>query len=216
MAAFRGASYVGAAGVDAVAAGILDVVGKAAGRTVVYGYLPDVDKAGHIWGLDSPQWRLAVAGADRLVTRLVEALPTGAALVVTADHGQLDIPADRRFDVATDPRLRGGVRVVAGEPRVRYLHTVDGARDDVIATWREVLGGAAWVVSRDEAVAEGWFGPMSEAHVQRVGDVVAACHQDYVVLASTVEPAQVAKNIAFHGSATAAEMMIPLLTVRRL
>jgi hypothetical protein len=216
MAAFRGASYVGAAGVDAVAAGILDVVGKAAGRTVVYGYLADVDKAGHIWGLDSPQWRLAVAGADRLVTRLVEALPTGAALVVTADHGQLDIPADRRFDVATDPRLRGGVRVVAGEPRVRYLHTVDGARDDVIATWREVLGGAAWVVSRDEAVAEGWFGPMSEAHVQRVGDVVAACHQDYVVLASTVEPAQVAKNIAFHGSATAAEMMIPLLTVRRL
>ena len=65
-------------------------------------------------------------------------------------------------------------------------------------------------------MAEGWFGPMSEAHVQRVGDVVAACDQNYVVLASTVEPAQVAKNIAFHGSATAAEMMIPLLTVRRL
>jgi hypothetical protein len=214
-AAFRGTRYLGAAGLDALADGILQLVKRANARTVIYGYLPDVDHAGHRWGLDSPQWRVAVAGADRLITRLVEALPEDAALVVTADHGQLDIPAGKRRDVDADPRLRAGIRVLAGEPRVRYLHTVDGARDDVIAAWRAVLGGAAWVVTREEAVAEGWFGPISDAHLQRIGDVVAVCQEDYALLASTVEPAQVARNIAFHGSATAAEMMIPLLIVRR-
>lgn len=213
-AAFRGATYVGAAGVDALAEAILGRVSRA-GRAVVYGYLADVDRAGHLHGLDSPQWRVAVAAADRLVTRLVDALPPDVALVVTADHGQLDIPAGRRFDIHTDARLGAGVRLVAGEPRVRYLHTVDGALDDVLATWRGVLGDAAWVVSRDEAVADGWFGPVAEAHLRRVGDVVAACREDYVVLASAVEPAQVGRNVAFHGSATAAEMMIPLLTYRR-
>ena len=104
---------------------------------------------------------------------------------------------------------------MAGEPRVRYLHTVDGAADDVIAAWRAVLGPAAWVVSRDQAVAEGWFGPVAEAHLARVGDVVVACHDDYVVLAPSIEPAQVSLNVAFHGSATATEMTIPLLTYRR-
>src|SRR4029079_11064279 len=111
-------------------------------------------------------------------------------------------------------RLRAGIRVIAGEARVRYLHTVDGANEDVLATWRGVLGDAAWGVSRDEAVADGWFGPVPEAHLQRVGDVVAACHGDYVVIPSQTDPPRGPK-VAFHGSATEAEMMIPLLIARR-
>jgi hypothetical protein len=78
-----------------------------------------------------------------------------------------------------------------------------------------VLGDAAWVVRREQAVAEGWFGPVPEEHLQRIGDVVAACHDDYVVLATETEPARIARMIAFHGSATEAEMRIPLLVVRR-
>ena len=214
VAAFRGAEYVGGTGPDGVADGVLNLVARATGPTIVFGYLADVDKAGHIWGLDSPQWRMAVAGADRLVTRLVEALPADAALVVTADHGQIDVPVDGRFDLADHPSLRAGVRVVAGEPRVRYLHTLDGARDDVLATWRGVLGETAWVVSREEAAADGWFGPIPEAHLRRVGDVVVVCHENHLVLASGIDPDQVAKNIAFHGSATAPEMTVPLLIVR--
>jgi len=104
---------------------------------------------------------------------------------------------------------------VAGEPRVRYLHTDPGARDDVVATWRALLGEAAWVTTRDEAVAAGWFGPVPEAHLQRVGDVVVACRDTHVVLATKTDRAIVAGLVAYHGSATAAEMMIPLLLVRR-
>jgi hypothetical protein len=147
------------------------------------------------------------------VTVLAERLPPHAVLLVTADHGQVNIPAEHRFDLDTDPRLRAGIRIVAGESRVRYLHTVDGARDDVIAAWRGVLGDAAWVASRDEAVAEGWFGPIPEAHLRRVGDVVVACHCDYLVLATKTDPPVVAKLVGAHGSATEAEMMIPLLAV---
>jgi hypothetical protein len=152
---------------------------------------------------------------DRLLTLVVEGLPPRCALVVTADHGQLDVPAELRFDLDADPRLRAGVRVVAGEPRVRYLHTFAGATGDVIAAWRGVLGDAAWVVARDEAVAQGWFGPVPAAHLQRIGDVVVACHDRYAVLATKSEPATVSKLVAYHGSATAVEMVIPLIVVTR-
>jgi hypothetical protein len=98
---------------------------------------------------------------------------------------------------------------------MRMVYTEPGAADDVLAAWRAVLGDAAWVVPRDEAVAAGWFGPVNDAHLPRIGDVVAACHADYAVLATRSESKRVAELIAFHGSATAAEMLIPLLIVRR-
>jgi hypothetical protein len=208
----RSAGYRGAADVDALATGMLTALVEAGG--LVYGYHPDLDKTGHVSGLTSPAWAAAARDVDRLVARLVDGLPADAALVVTADHGQLDVPDDLRFDVDTDSRLRAGIEVLAGEPRVRYLHTVAGARDDVLAAWRAVLGDAAWVGTREEAVAAGWFGPVPGEHLARIGDVVVICADRYVVVASRTEPAFVAKMVAFHGAYTPAEMEIPLLVVR--
>ena len=212
-AAFRGGTHVNASTLGSLREGIIEELAK--GRGLVYGYHPDIDSEGHIFGVGSPEWIDAVSDVDRMLTRLVDKLPRNTALVITADHGQINVPWQRRFDLDVDLRLREGVRVVAGESRVRYLHTLAGAQDDVIATWRGVLGDAAWVVSRDEAIAEGWFGPVAEEHLQRIGDVVAACHEDYVVLATSTDPPAVARMIAFHGSATEAEMRIPLIVVRR-
>ena len=127
---------------------------------LVYGYTADLDTAAHVFGIGSPQWHEAAAGVDALLTRLVEALPANAALLVTADHGGLNVPADARVDLDPDPRLGDGVRVVAGEPRVRYLHTEPGAAADVQAAWTEVTAGWAQVYSREQAVATGMFGPV--------------------------------------------------------
>ena len=214
IAAYRGGEYQSAPDVDGLAERMLAELSGADGRSLVYGYHPDLDRIGHRFGVGSPQWRDAITDVDRLLTRLVDGLPADAALVITADHGQVDVPADHRFDLDADPRLRAGLRVVAGEPRVRYLHVRPGAEADVLATWRAVLGHAAWIVPRAEAVAAGWFGPVPEEHLQRIGDVVVACHDRYAVLATRTEPAIVAQLVAYHGSATPVEMMIPLLVVR--
>lgn len=213
--AWRGATYRPAEDVDSLAAGMLAALSGGEPPVLVYGYHPDLDLFGHLSGVDSSAWRAAAAEVDRLLTRLVDGLPADAALLVTADHGQLDVPADRRFDIAADPRLAAGVRVVAGEPRVRYLHTEPGAQQDVLAAWRAVLGEAAWVGSREEAVAAGWFGPwVPAAHLPRLGDVVAVCRDRYAVLSTGTEPPKVAELVAFHGSWTAVEMLVPLLVVR--
>lgn len=214
VAANRGGSYRGAGDVDALATEMLAALHSAPGPALVYGYHPDLDKAGHRHGVDSAAWRLAAADVDRLLDRLVAGLPPDGALLVTADHGQLDIPTDRRFDVATDERLAAGLRLVGGEPRVRYLYPLPGARDDVLAAWRGVLGPAAQVLETDEAVAAGWFGPLAAAHRPRLGDVVVACQQDVAVLAGGREPASLARLVAFHGSFTAVEMAVPLLVAR--
>jgi hypothetical protein len=186
-----------------------------AGTQLVYGYHPALDTALHLHGLDSDEWRAAAVDVARIITQIVERLPPDAVLLVTADHGGLDVPPDRRFDLDTDPRLRAGVRVVAGEPRARYLHTEPGATDDLLAAWRAVLGDSTLVMSREEAVATGWFGPVRPEHLPRIGDVVTVSRDDTVVLATAHEPAMVAKLVGFHGAATPAETAIPLIVLRR-
>lgn len=213
-AANRGSSFVGATDPDSLAVGMLAALRGSPAPALISGYHPDVDKAGHVFGVASPEWQDVVTQVDRLVARLVDGLPADAALLVTADHGQLDVPAAGRFDIGADPRLSAGVRLVAGEPRVRYLHTTPGATDDVLAAWRAALGDAAWVGARAEAVAAGWFGPVPEANLERIGDVVVICRDRHVVLATDREPAFIASMVGFHGSSTAVEMTVPLLVAR--
>ncbi|HEY6792787.1 MAG TPA: hypothetical protein VI365_36295, partial [Trebonia sp.] len=85
-----------------------------------------------------------------------------------------------------------------------------GAAADVLAAWQEVLGDRAWVASRDEAIKDGWFGPVDEAMRDRIGDVVAAAAGTWALVATASEPAEPAM-IGMHGSLTPAEQLVPLL-----
>jgi hypothetical protein len=212
VSAYRGAAYVGASGVDELADRMLATLRADGG--LVCGYHPSVDSAAHVHGIDSPQWLRAVGRVNRLLAHLIDGLPDDAALLVTADHGGFDVPQDERTDLDADPRLQDGVRVVAGEPRVRYLHTRPGAADDVIATWRSLLGPVADVVSRDDAIAAGWFGPVPDAHRARIGDVVVVCRDRHVVLATKREKATVSALVAYHGGMSREELAIPLIVLR--
>jgi hypothetical protein len=186
----------------------------AAAPGLVYGYIGALDTAAHVSGIGSPRWQTAAARVDALLRRLVAELPPDAALLVTADHGGLNVPEDTRVDIDADPRLSAGVKVVAGEPRVRYLHTEPGAAGDVLATWSEILAGRAEVCARDEAVAAGVFGPVHPDHLARIGDVVVTCTAETAVLATGHEPPESALLVGFHGAATPAETAIPLIVFR--
>lgn len=208
-AAYRGAQFRPTQPTDDYTAELVAELAAAPG--LVYGYTAELDTAAHLFGIGSPQWHEAAARVDALLTRLVEALSPGSALLVTADHGGLNVPPDARVDLDTEPGLAEGVRVVAGEARVRYLHTEPGAAADVQAAWTESLHGRARVYSREQAVATGMFGPVDPAHLARIGDVVVVCTGDTAVLATAHEPPEMARLIGFHGGPTPAEMAIPLI-----
>lgn len=211
-AAYRSARFVGLADGADVAETMLATLRS--GARLVFGYTARVDTAAHEHGIASPQWADAARATGQLIERLVAGLPDDAALLVTADHGGIDVGSNSRLDIAADPRLSAGLRVVAGEPRFRHLHVVPGASEDVHAAWTEVLADNGAVYLRDDAVSAGLFGPVAPQHLDRIGDVVVVCANDTVVLATGHEPPEVARLVGFHGAATDPETAIPLLCFR--
>jgi len=211
-AAYRGATFRSAIGPGDLVAGLHQAL-EAGPRALAYGYVSELDTTGHVRGVDSPAWRHQLAQVDRMVEQVVAGLPGDAALLVTADHGMLDVPADTRLDTEADPRLTDGVRLLTGEPRARYVHTEPGAADDVLAAWTEVLGDRAWVAGREEAVRSGVFGPLAPGLAERIGDVVVFARGSWAFVAPSSEPGP-ARLAAFHGSLTRPELAIPLLVAR--
>lgn len=186
-------------------------------RSLVYTYYAELDGQGHRYGVDSPAWREQLRRVDALAQRLAEQLPPRAALYVTADHGMVDVPSTEaaRFDFDEDWELRAGVAQLGGEGRARHVYALPGAAGDVHAVWREVLDADAWVLTRQEAIDHGWFGPAGvEPRVrERIGDVVVAMSGHAAVVATHAEPHESAL-VGMHGSVTPAEQLVPLLEVR--
>lgn len=213
IAATRGASYLDAESSDdrvATAAAALSRVD----RGFAYVYWGDVDLSGHVYGVDSPEWRDALRHVDTMVQRLVEKLPAGTMLWVTADHGMVDVLPENKIDVEVTPELTDGVLLLGGEPRFRHVYAQGGAAARVLRQWQQALAGRAWVVSREQAVADGWFGPGVNAPLlPRIGDVLAVPYDRSAIVAARAEP-QATALVGYHGSLTRAELEVPLLEVR--
>jgi len=180
-----------------------------AGERFVYAYYEGVDKTAHERGFGD-FYDAELRAADRLVGDLLDVLPPGAALLVTADHGQVDVGP--RI-VTPKPSVLGLTRSQSGEGRFRWLHARPGAADDLLAAADEAHGDVAWVVSREEVIEAGWFGPVVSPPVAaRLGDVALVARDPI----SFDDPADTGpfQLVCRHGSLTSAEMLVPLLATR--
>ncbi|AOP53196.1 MAG: alkaline phosphatase family protein [Brevibacterium aurantiacum] len=186
---------------------------KAPGRRLVYLYWGNLDKTGHVHGSNSSQWTEELEHVDLALSQLANGLPADSTMVVTADHGMVDIDHTLRLDLADAPALRSGVRHVGGEPRAVHLYAEDGAEADVYSAWTETVGERALILSRDEAIRRGYFGPVDPRFRQRIGDFMIICRDEFAIVDSDNESASAIALIGHHGSTTERELQIPLLVV---
>jgi hypothetical protein len=210
IATMRGADFRSADSMGALAAEAASAIWEN-GRAFVTVYHGDLDNTGHVFGAGSDAWYNQLAHVDKLAEQLASALPSGSFMYVTADHGMVDIGPDDKFDVDATPELRYGLALLGGEPRARHVYARRGGAADLLAAWREVLGDRAWVLSRDDAIKEGWFGPVDPAMANRIGDVVAAPAGSMAIVATKSEPRESAL-FGMHGSLTSSEQLVPALT----
>ncbi|WP_210481989.1 alkaline phosphatase family protein [Naasia sp. SYSU D00948] len=213
-ATLRGAEYVVGDSIEDRFEAALEAVRSAPG-TLVYLYIPELDQAAHADGWQSDEWTAALEEADSSLTAALPALGRGDRLLVTADHGILDVPGHRHVLIDEHHELIDGVRHVAGEPRMLHLYLepelAGGDRTALLERWRAAEGTRAWVRSRAEAVAEGWFGAVDAEVEPRIGDILVAARGSVAYYDTRTATVGSRAMIGQHGSWTPEETRVPLL-----
>jgi hypothetical protein len=211
QAVLRGATYVPAETMAArytAARGILDAEPSA----LIYLYVPELDINAHAHGWESDRWLASLEELDAETARFAGGLRRDEGMLLTADHGVVDVPAAKQVLFDTVPELVAGVRHIGGDPRCLQLYTEEGVdADAVAAAWREAEGERAWVFTRSEAIAQGLFGAVRAETPARIGDVLVAARK-LIAYYDSREPNQSARNmVGQHGSLTDEELRVPVI-----
>lgn len=206
-AVLRGADYRAGESIDA-RFGQVRRIHAGHDRSLSYVYAPELDVAAHATGLASAAWSAALEDVDAAVGAFVTTLGGDAGLLVTGDHGGLDIPSDAHIIV--DPGLLDGVRHVSGEPRCLALHLEPGAALDAVRErWQRAEGQRAWIATREEVVAAGFFGTVDPDVLPRIGELIVAARKR---VAYYLDPDDRGRGmVGQHGSLSADEVTVPLL-----
>lgn len=180
-----------------------------AGERLVYAYYDGLDRIGHEYG-HRGHYDAELAYIDAMVAQLIESLPAGTALVVTADHGQVETGDNM---IAFDPEVVELTSSMSGEARFRWLHCRREVAGELESAVRRHHGDDAWVLSVDRVIDEGWLGRhVTSAARDRLGEVAVVAKG----VVGFLDPSDGGHQlIARHGSLTADEMLVPLLTTVR-
>lgn len=177
-----------------------------AGERFVYAYYAGIDKIAHERGFGD-YYDAELRAADRIVAEMLSGLPRGAVLLVTADHGQVEVGERIVYPSAA---LLSLVSNQSGEGRFRWLHAHRGAANELLNAAMGEFAPTGWVRTREQVIAENWFGPsISTPVASRLGDVAIVAFDDV----SYDDPADTGPFAlqCRHGSLTSAEVYVPLL-----
>lgn len=183
---------------------------------LVYLYVPELDQAAHAYGWQSDRWLTHIETLDAELADFERRMPRGTGLLVTADHGVIDVPEHRHVFIDAQPELLDGVRHVGGEPRCLSLYfepeLPEAGRSVVVDRWRAAEGQRSWVLSRQEAIDAGLYGSIVDDAVRsRIGDIVVAARAGIAYYDRREVNRQAEAMIGQHGSLSDEETRVPLI-----
>lgn len=210
----RGAKQHPARTLDDRVSAVQNIVTEPGSQLVVL-YISELDECAHSKGVMSSDWAMLLESVDSALKTLVASLPDDVGVLITADHGVLDIPAHKHLLYGEDPRLVDGVANIGGEPRCLQIYFDPEAspetRSRVYAAWKEDMEGIAWVMTKEEVIAQGSLGVVSEDNATRIGDIWVLARKDVAFYDGRDKTLTGRSMIGQHGGMSPTELTVPLL-----
>lgn len=199
--------------VEAIPRLVTSILNRSRSRTHTYVYIPSVDSLCHKVGVADGAVTAEVARVDRMLTRLRDRLPGNVRIVVTADHGLVDVPEDRQFTLdASDPLMRHLRTGPTGEPRTPVFHIKEGHEDGFRAAFAGHPAGPFFHLHTTASLhKKGLLGKadMSAAALRNWGDLIGLSSEPVILEYTTSEHGAVGFT-GFHGGLLPDEMRVPL------
>lgn len=213
-----GANYVPAKTIEDRVAAARTIL-RQRDRDLMYIYFDELDGEGHHRGWEGSHWSQTLERIDRAIQDLSDSLPPDVGLVVTADHGMLDLPSDRQVVLeacSAWPEVADEISEIGGEPRFRSLYVphADQAAN-VARALQESLGTTAWAVTREQVIAAGWFDGIDAEVAARLGEVIVI-PRTHVTMVSAGDSADSLAMVGQHGGLSDEERRVPVLSLGAL
>jgi predicted AlkP superfamily pyrophosphatase or phosphodiesterase len=178
-------------------------------KSLTYLYFPELDSIAHSLGVGSTGWLNKLEELDTAIKNLVSELPANAAVILTADHGVVDVPREKQilldeFDVQ-------GLIAVTGDPRNSFLYFDE--KTDVSKqkyALADKLDGRVVVCDSGELIAQGWFSP-GIANAEYLPDLFLISEPGYAIYHRGFAKPQSLRMIGQHGGISQTELSVPLL-----
>lgn len=216
LAFHDGASISSYQGLDGFFRVIMGVAGTKESRNYIYAYWPDFDTIAHSKGINSPEVAQHFAEFDEAFGRFVRKMQgRGCRIIVTADHGFIDVPSSGVVKMRDHPELVDTlVMPLCGEHRFAYSYVHPDKTERFRQYVESELSHAVDLYSSAKSIEQGWFG-LGAPHPElesRVGHYIMVMKPGYKIR-DRVLGEKPKRHIGVHGGVTPEEMYVPLITV---
>jgi hypothetical protein len=179
--------------------------------SLTYLYFPELDQLAHRYGSDSKQWLNAIEELDAELVKFARLIPTTAGVILTADHGVIDVESDRHIYL-DEYECFSDLEQIGGDPRVSYLYFQDGTDLEIkLGEIAEAIGNTCDVVTVSDLITAGWLSKLSEQATRVAPDLVLLPKADRVAYHRGFARARSLLMIGQHGGMTQAEWEVPLI-----
>ncbi len=199
---------------------ISELVHRDGERTFKTVYYPEVDAAGHVYGPSSSEYLEEMRTVDSFLSELAAASDDDTVVLLTADHGQIEIePADTLYLDELEwfdgmLALHSGGKKIApyGSPRDVIIRAIDG--NMTCSILNEKLSEFGVAKTTGWMTGEGYFGNGRKAREfeARAGSAWFIPHAGKTVWYRHYDNERVAFR-GVHGGPTPGEMMVPLAVI---
>jgi hypothetical protein len=193
---------------------VINRVREARRPTYTHLYLPEVDSACHRFGVNHPEVAALVSNIDSELERLSAGLAGKARIIVSADHGLLDVAPELQTLLMTgDPLLDLLAVPPSGDARMPIFHVRDGKGAAFAAAFKERFGDRICLVTIERAERLELFGPgeLSSVARQRFGDFIGFPFKPASVAYHPLNKPPTHLYRSIHAGLSPEEMQIPLV-----
>ena len=181
----------------------------------IHAYIPTLDMKGHEFGVESEEFEEAFESIDALLEDLSESLGENTKMIVTSDHGMIDVPEEKRINLEDLDVKQHLATIPGGIGRVRDFFVRPGHTDAFEEKIEEEIGDKCHVFKGEELIEDNIYGHGDEAKTlrERVGDYVVIMKEnwflkDYLPSESRDDP-----HIGVHGGLSEKELYVPLIEI---
>jgi predicted AlkP superfamily pyrophosphatase or phosphodiesterase len=178
---------------------------------IVYLYIPELDQIAHAQGWKSQAWLNQLEDVDGYIAKLTSDLRKTSGIIVTADHGIVDVPHSSH--IYLDEYLNQDELLdVGGDTRALFIYLKNQEAIEATLVQLEAdLGDSCYLVNPRMLIEAGYWQENRDPHL--VPDIVVMAKKEFALYHRGFAKKKSLEMIGHHGSISQQEMSIPLIVL---